>query len=85
MMGFELRQSRRSTGLTQAGLAELLGVTPTTIRNWESGKNPINRITEIAARHVLAEIAERRPSTIPPAVKRPGWQVSLRRWLLKRV
>jgi transcriptional regulator with XRE-family HTH domain len=85
MIGYELRQLRRSTGLTQAALAELLGVATKTVNAWENGHVAVTRITEIACRHVLAEIAERRPSTIPPAQQRPGWQRRLRKWLLSRV
>ncbi len=34
-----IRQQRKEKGLTQAGLAELLGMSEMTIRRWEAGKS----------------------------------------------
>jgi transcriptional regulator with XRE-family HTH domain len=34
----KLKQARHDAGLTQRQLADLLGITPQTLRNWESGR-----------------------------------------------
>ena len=39
--GFVLKLSRQTAGLTQEKLAELLGVDPTTVQGWESGRRPL--------------------------------------------
>lgn len=39
--GFVLKLARRSTGLTQEKLAELLAMDVTTIQGWESGRRPL--------------------------------------------
>ena len=49
MKGEELRAIRKRLGLTQAGMADRLGVTPTTVARWE--RNEV-RITEPMARFV---------------------------------
>lgn len=38
----ELRRLRRKAGLTQAALAQRLGVTATTVARWEQGARPIS-------------------------------------------
>jgi transcriptional regulator with XRE-family HTH domain len=49
MSGSQLRRYRRQLGLTQAALAEAIGVTPNTVARWERDEVPIN---EPAARYV---------------------------------
>ncbi|WP_082404910.1 helix-turn-helix domain-containing protein [Saccharothrix sp. NRRL B-16348] len=39
--GFVLKLSRQTAGLTQERFAELLGVDPTTVQGWESGRRPL--------------------------------------------
>ena len=34
----QLKQARQAAGLTQCGLAQKLGITPQTLRNWEAGR-----------------------------------------------
>jgi transcriptional regulator with XRE-family HTH domain len=41
MTGAEFRQRRLALGLARARLALLLGVGPTTISKWESGRAPV--------------------------------------------
>jgi transcriptional regulator with XRE-family HTH domain len=49
-----LRQARKDNGLTQPQLAEALGVTEQTIRNWESGTHRASRATLHMAAELLA-------------------------------
>ncbi|MFD0202425.1 MULTISPECIES: helix-turn-helix domain-containing protein [Saccharothrix] len=44
MAGFVLKLSRQAAGLTQEKFAELLGVDPTTVQGWESGRRPLAAI-----------------------------------------
>ncbi|XVS65577.1 helix-turn-helix domain-containing protein [Actinosynnema sp. CA-299493] len=41
MAGFVLKLGRQAAGLTQERLAELLGVDPSTVQGWESGRRPL--------------------------------------------
>ena len=41
MTGQQLRQTRQRLGLTQAALAERLGVSPNTVARWERNEVPI--------------------------------------------
>lgn len=34
----QLKQARANAGLSQAQAAELLGITPQTVKNWEAGR-----------------------------------------------
>jgi transcriptional regulator with XRE-family HTH domain len=52
MEGDELRKKRTVLGLTQAELAEILGVKPNTIARWERGLLPVPRIAELAMQTV---------------------------------
>ena len=42
MTPLELKNTRKSMGLTQARLAELIGVTDSTVARWEMGVHPIS-------------------------------------------
>jgi DNA-binding transcriptional regulator YiaG len=47
MLGTELQTRRRHLGLTQAKLAELMGVTVTTVARWEQGAREIPKMAEL--------------------------------------
>jgi len=53
------RSVRKKAGLTQAGLASLLGVSPGTIRNWEQGRNEPN-----GAAATLLKLVDRHPDWV---------------------
>jgi transcriptional regulator with XRE-family HTH domain len=44
----ELKEKRAALGLTQAQLAEILGVKPNTVARWERGLLPVPRTVELA-------------------------------------
>ncbi len=54
----ELKERRTKAGLTQAGLGEILGVSPETVKSWELGRNPIQKIATIAIDAVLKGIEQ---------------------------
>lgn len=54
----ELKERRTKAGLTQAGLGEILGVSPETVKSWELGRNPIQKIAAIAIDAVLKGIEQ---------------------------
>lgn len=54
MNASDYRTLRRMLGLTQAELAEALGVHVQTIKSRESGKIPVRREPELAIRFLLA-------------------------------
>ncbi len=58
----ELRERRRRLGLTQAQLAEALGVTTRAVGKWEAGDAPIAPSIELAIRYLLEH-----PETLPNA------------------
>jgi non-specific serine/threonine protein kinase len=58
----ELRARRRSLGLTQAGLASTLGVTPNTVARWERGEQAIGHPERIE--RALCQLACDRPGGI---------------------
>ena len=49
----ELRERRRRLGLTQAQLAEALGVSARAIGKWEAGDAPITFSIDLATRYLL--------------------------------
>jgi transcriptional regulator with XRE-family HTH domain len=56
--GFLLKQIRQSTGLSQEGLAERLGVDPNTVQGWETGRRSLTgtRVaTLVELRHRLRQ------------------------------
>ena len=53
--GIELRFLRKEMDFSQAGLAELLGISESTIRNWEKGCNQINGSPERLLRILYRE------------------------------
>lgn len=50
----ELRERRRRLGLTQAQLADALGVSARAIGKWEAGDAPITLSIDLATRYLLA-------------------------------
>ena len=56
MEPIELKERRAGAKLTQAGLGELLGVSAETVKSWELGRNPIQKIAAIAINAVLKDI-----------------------------
>jgi transcriptional regulator with XRE-family HTH domain len=44
----QLRAWRKDRKLTQAGAAGVLGVSPCTFREWESGRKPIRKLVWLA-------------------------------------
>lgn len=50
----ELKEARRSLGLTQQELAGVLGVHPISISKWELGEREIKRPIELAVRAIVA-------------------------------
>lgn len=52
MTSNQLRALRSKLGLTQAGLAERLGVTRDAVASWETGRSPISRVVALAVRHL---------------------------------
>ena len=59
MDSWDLKKWRRLLRVSQFGAAGLLGVSRGTIQHWESGRNPIQRTTELACRE-LARIWRQR-------------------------
>ena len=62
MTGTEVRQIRKRLGLTQAALAEQIGVTASSVARWEQG---VIGIRESAAR-LLQLLAKQSPSRSRP-------------------
>ena len=44
MTGSELKQARQSLGLTQEQLADEIGASLASVRNWEQGRCNVNRV-----------------------------------------
>jgi len=44
----KIAELREAKGLTQNQLAALIGVDPSTLRNWESGRNGLRQLVSIA-------------------------------------
>lgn len=55
----ELRERRRRSGLTQAALAERLGVRPRQVIRWEHGTSPIRTMTEMALESIFSQPSSR--------------------------
>jgi len=50
MAGHQIKSLRKRLGWTQAKLAEVLGCTHRTIRNWESGRHTVPRAAVVLMR-----------------------------------
>jgi DNA-binding transcriptional regulator YiaG len=53
MTSDEFKQARSVLGFTQRILADHLHVSIQTIQSWEQGRNPINKVVEMAVLHLL--------------------------------
>lgn len=62
MQGDELKALRKQAGLTQAELAQALGLTQTFIGLMERGEKAIERRTELAVRYLVEH-----PEAVRPA------------------
>lgn len=57
MTGKQLQSKRRELGLTQARLAELLGVAANTVARWERGERlPTGRLLDLAMEAIAARL-----------------------------
>jgi transcriptional regulator with XRE-family HTH domain len=70
MTGHELKQRREAASLTQSQLADLLGVSFTTVNRWENEKSPILPSMEKLINYTLAEGQAGDTPTEVPAVHR---------------
>ena len=69
-LGGRLRAARTSAGLTQQTVAERLGVSPQTVRNWETGRHePTEQATEapsLTVRHPIGTSQETDSGSFAP-------------------
>lgn len=63
MNGDQLRDARARLGLTQAGLADLIGTTGNTIARWERNEVPINEMAARFIAHLAKEHVPKRRAT----------------------
>ena len=54
--GTEIRFARKSIGLTQAHLAEVLQVAPETVSRWECDRDEMSRVSRLALLAVVREV-----------------------------
>lgn len=57
MQGEDLKALRKGAGMTQAELAEAIGMTGTSIGLMERGAAPIEKRTELAVRYIVEHAA----------------------------
>lgn len=60
MEGNELKQKRENLALTQAELAEILGVKPNTVARWERGILSVPKTVELAMETVERKYKKQR-------------------------
>jgi transcriptional regulator with XRE-family HTH domain len=70
-MGARLKQLREAAGLSQVRLAELAGVTPRTLQNWEYGKGTFDFDSAAKLADALGVTLDELAGRGPPA-KRKG-------------
>ena len=58
----EIREIRHELGLSQAGLAQQMGLTRDAVANWVNGRNSPNGASEVLLRQLLAQHRSRRKS-----------------------
>ncbi len=63
MAPIELKNLRKSLGLTQVELAELLGVEKTSVWRWEKGQQVISQAVAMAAEHLRCKLKSRPRAT----------------------
>ena len=49
----EFKNARQVLGLSQSKMSHRLGVSFQTVQAWEQGRNPINKVVEMAVSHLL--------------------------------
>lgn len=65
MKANELKEWRERTKLTQQQLADTLGITRTTIQNWESGATPIPQTVDMSCELLEPRLKQRDPNIGP--------------------
>ncbi len=60
MTGAELRRARKRLGMTQAELAEALGMQRNSIARMENGRQPVMRTTELGVKYLLLSMSKKR-------------------------
>lgn len=60
MDGEELKKRRNDLGMTQAELADLLGVKPNTVARWENGVLPVPAYLPLALQTIEREHKKKR-------------------------
>ena len=56
----ELRSARKRLGMTQAELAEALGMQRNSVARMENGRQPVMRTTELAVKYLLLSMSKKR-------------------------
>ncbi len=59
MTGAELTRARKRLGMTQAKLAEVLGMQRNSVARMENGRQPIMRTTELAVEYLLLTMSKK--------------------------
>ena len=49
----EFKKARQALGLSQSKMSHQLEVSFQTVQAWEQGRNPINKVVEMAVSHLL--------------------------------
>jgi transcriptional regulator with XRE-family HTH domain len=60
MTGSKLRRARERLGLTQAELAEAIGMRKNSIARMERGERPVMRHTELSVKYLLLTMRKKR-------------------------
>lgn len=55
----EVRSLRNEAGMTQEEFAHFLGVTATTVRNWETGRSPVSGLVADGIRTRVKNISSK--------------------------
>lgn len=65
MLGMDIRSFRKSRDLSQSALADLLGVTQSTISRFERGDLQVDARTMLALDAIAAKVPEATPAAAP--------------------
>ena len=63
MTGSELQEARRKLGLTQEQLADEIGASLASVRNWEQGRCKVNRVAAKQVETMLKSIEKQAGDT----------------------